>query len=62
MTRAWTVHWYDRDKVFQAAGAALGSKNLDACLNAMGRTVGPPWQAKHKLAAAAALAAAIAVE
>jgi hypothetical protein len=24
----------------------------------MGRSIGPPWQAKHKLAAAAALAAA----
>jgi hypothetical protein len=62
MTRGWTVHWYDRGKVFQEAGAALGSKDLDACLHAMGRTVGPPWQAKHKLAAAAALVAAITVE
>jgi hypothetical protein len=26
-------------------------------LLAMGRSIGPPWQAKHKLAAAAALAA-----
>jgi hypothetical protein len=26
-------------------------------LHAMGRSLGPPWQAKHKLAAAAALAA-----
>jgi hypothetical protein len=56
-TRGWSVHWYDRDGVFDEARAALGSADLDAFLHAMGRTVGPPWQAKHKLAAAAALAA-----
>jgi hypothetical protein len=55
--RGWSVHWYDRDAVFDAAQPALGSADLDASLYAMGRTVGPPWQAKHKLAAAAALAA-----
>lgn len=43
--RGWTVHWYDRDLVVQDA----------AVLNAMGRPVGAPWQAKHRLAAAAAL-------
>lgn len=46
--RGWTVHWYDRNRVIQDA----------ALLRAMGRSVGPPWQAKHKLAASAALAAA----
>jgi hypothetical protein len=55
--RGWSVHWYDRDRVFRAAAAALGREDLDAVLVAMGRSVGPPWQAKHKLAAAAALAA-----
>jgi hypothetical protein len=54
--RGWSVHWYDRDRVFREAAAALGGKNVDAFLLAMGRTIGPPWQAKHKLAAAAALA------
>jgi len=48
--RGWTVHWYDRDQV-------LGGKGIDEFLRAMGKSVGPPWQAKHKLAAAAALAA-----
>jgi hypothetical protein len=43
----WIVHWYDRDRVFRD----------EALLQAMGRAIGPPWQAKHKLAAAAALAA-----
>lgn len=44
--RGWSVHWYDRDRVFLDVPA----------LQAMGRAIGPPWQAKHKLAAAAALA------
>jgi hypothetical protein len=54
--RGWTVHWYDREGVFRDAAAALGGGDIDATLVAMGRSVGPPWQAKHKLAAAAALA------
>jgi hypothetical protein len=55
--RGWRVHWYDRERVFRAAAAALGRADIDALLHAMGRSVGPPWQARHKLAAAAALAA-----
>lgn len=54
--RGWSVHWYDRAQVFQDAAAALGRDDVDAVLLAMGRAAGPPWQAKHKLAAAAALA------
>jgi hypothetical protein len=55
--RGWSVHWYDRERVLRDAAAALGREDVDAFLQAMGRSVGPPWQAKHKLAAAAALAA-----
>jgi hypothetical protein len=55
--RGWSVHWYDRERVFREAAAALGREDVDAFLHAMGRSVGAPWQAKHKLAAAAALAA-----
>jgi hypothetical protein len=55
--RGWAVHWYDREQVFREATAALPGKDLDDFLQAMGRSIGPPWQAKHKLAAAAALAA-----
>jgi hypothetical protein len=55
--RGWSVHWYDRDRVFRDAAAALACEDINAFLNAMGRSIGPPWQAKHKLAAAAALAA-----
>lgn len=55
--RGWSVHWYEADHVFQDAAAAVGREDIDAFLQAMGQSVGPPWQAKHKLAAAAALAA-----
>ena len=55
--RGWSVHWYDRERVFRDAAAARGGEDIDAFLRAMGRSIGPPWQAKHKLAAAAALAA-----
>lgn len=55
--RGWSVHWYDRERVFHDAAVALGREDIDVLLNAMGRSIGPPWQAKHKLAAAAALAA-----
>ena len=56
--RGWRVHWYDRERVVRDAAAALGGKDVNAFLHALGRSAGPPWQAKHKLAAAAALAAA----
>jgi hypothetical protein len=55
--RGWSVHWYDRERVLDEAQAALGRSDLDAFLRTMGQRIGPPWQAKHKLAAAAALAA-----
>jgi hypothetical protein len=55
--RGWSVHWYDRERVFRDAAATLGREDVDAFLHAMGRSIGPPWQAAHKLAAAAALAA-----
>jgi hypothetical protein len=51
------VYWYDRERVFLDLAAALGGEDVDAFLQAMRRSIGPPWQARHKLAAAAALAA-----
>jgi hypothetical protein len=57
--RGWSVYWYDRERVFRDAEALLGCEDIDAFLSAMGRAVGPPWQARHKLAAAAALAASV---
>jgi hypothetical protein len=56
--RGWKVHWYDARSVFRDASTALGGRDVQALLRAMGRAAGPPWQAKHKLAAAAALVAA----
>jgi hypothetical protein len=55
--RGWSVLWYDRDRVFREAATALGRKDFDEFLHAMGRSIGPPWQTTHKLAAAAALVA-----
>jgi hypothetical protein len=54
--RGWSVHWYERERVFGDAAKALGRAGIDDLLQEMGRSAGPPWQAKHKLAAAAALA------
>ena len=56
-TRGWSVRWYERDRVFLEAAAALGREEIDGFLYAMGRSIGPPWQATHKRAAAAAVAA-----
>lgn len=56
LARDWSVHWYDRDRVFGDAADALGGEDIETFLQAMGRAMGPPWQAKNKLAAAAALA------
>jgi hypothetical protein len=55
--RGWSVRWYDREQVFRDAAAVLGRDDIDAFLKAMGRAIGPPWQAHQKLAAAAAIAA-----
>ena len=55
--RGWSVCWFDRERVFREAETVLGCEDINALLVAMGRSIGPPWQASHKLAAAAALAA-----
>ncbi len=55
--RGWSVYWYDRARVFRDAETVLGCEDINALPLAMGRSIGPPWQAKHMLAAAAALAA-----
>jgi hypothetical protein len=57
--RGWTVRWYDRKQVFRDAATMVGREDIDAFLSAMGRSIGPPWQAIHKLAAAAAIVAAM---
>src|SRR5579859_7751305 len=35
-SRGWSVRWYDRERVFQEAAAALGGKDVDAFLSEMG--------------------------
>jgi hypothetical protein len=55
--RGWSVFWYDRERAFADAATVLGCDDINAFLHAIGRSIGPPWQAKHKLAAAAAFAA-----
>jgi len=58
--RGWSVYWYERERVYRDAAAALGCRDINQFLSATGRSVGPPWQATHKLAVAAALAASAA--
>src|SRR5690606_23619808 len=50
VARGWTIFWYDRYRVFLDAVATLGCEAVAPFLVAMGRSAGPPWQAKHKLA------------
>lgn len=57
--RDWSVSWYDRERVFDDAATALGCDDISTFLADLGRTVGPPWQARQKLAAAAAFAAMV---
>ncbi|MDX2168127.1 MAG: hypothetical protein SF182_13720 [Deltaproteobacteria bacterium] len=54
--RGWAVYWYDRERVFDEAAAGLGRADVNTFLQELGRAIGPPWQSRHKLAAAAALA------
>lgn len=56
--RGWDVYWYDRERVPSEAAAAVGRKDIAGFLRELGKSAGPPWQAKHQLAAAAAIAAA----
>ena len=55
--RGWSICWYDRNTVFDIADQILGEQELKNCIGRMGKSAGPPWQAKHKQAAAAAIAA-----
>lgn len=59
--RSWAIHWYDTKKVFAAASEALRIEDFDAHFLQLKKAVGPPWNKDHKLAMAAAIAAARAV-
>jgi hypothetical protein len=56
--RGWPVHFYDAKTVVDAAAKALRVESFDAHFLDMRRVVGPPWNADHKLAMAAAIVAA----
>ncbi|MBV8895425.1 MAG: hypothetical protein JO051_02860 [Acidobacteriaceae bacterium] len=58
MARGWAVHWYHAKKVFEAARDALRIDDLDAHFLQLRKSIGPPWTMDHKLAMAAAIAAA----
>jgi hypothetical protein len=61
-TRGWAVHWYDSKKVFDAASEALRIEDLDAHFVELRRSIGAPWGQDHKLAMAAAIVAARAIQ
>jgi hypothetical protein len=50
--RDWLVPWYD-------AAAALRRKSIEDVLEMTGAGLGSPWQKDHRMAMAAAIAAAV---
>jgi hypothetical protein len=60
--RGWSVHWYDAKKVPGLAGKALNVEDFDTHFLQMRKTLGPPWNADHKLAMAAAVVTATALD
>ncbi|MBX9602396.1 MAG: hypothetical protein K2X35_15410 [Bryobacteraceae bacterium] len=56
--RGWSVHWYDTKKILGAAGRALGIGDFEAYFLTTRKAIGPPWNHDHKIAMAAAIAAA----
>jgi hypothetical protein len=56
--RGWPVYWYDSKNVLSAASRALHIQNLDAYFLELRNKIGPPWNADHRLAMAAAIVAA----
>jgi hypothetical protein len=57
-SRGWPVHWYDPKKVLTAASQALHVENLAALFLGVRKAAVPPCNKYHKLAMAAAIAAA----
>jgi hypothetical protein len=53
--RGWTVSWYDAKAILTATPV----NGLTALLAAAKKKAGPPWQKDHRVAMAAALAAAV---
>ena len=60
--RGWPVHWYDAKTVLEEASQVMKVHNLDAHFLHVRKAAGPPWNNDHKLAMAAAIVAAKALE
>ena len=56
--RGWAVHWFDAKRVSSAAGEALGVQDFDTYCIRMRQSLGAPWGKDHRVAMAAAIAAA----
>ncbi len=56
--RGWRVHAYDPKHVFVRAAEALERESITDRLAEVGAAVGPPWRKDHRMAMAAAIAAA----
>ncbi len=56
--RGWPVHWYDAKTIVASASQSLNGESFQAYFVRMRKTLGPPWNNDHKLAAAAALVTA----
>ena len=57
-TRGCLVYEYDVKTVFADAASALGFEDISARMEAIGQSIGPPWNKDYRLAAAAAMVAA----
>ena len=55
--RNWSIHWYDAKEVLRLVSQALRVPDFDAHFLRLRSVVGPPWNADHKLAMAAAIVA-----
>lgn len=56
-TRGWPIYWYDSKTVFESASQALHLKSLEKYFTDLRSAYGPPWNADHRLAMSAAIAA-----
>lgn len=56
--RGWRLHWYHARRVLDEACAVVRADSLDSRFAAVRTAIGPPWNADHKLAMAAAIVAA----
>lgn len=56
--RGWSVIEYETKTVLQQAAQAIGLDDISPHFDDVGKTLGPPWQKDHRLAAAAAIVAA----